>query len=228
MPRDVLKLCYSLVSVTLFTVVRRTNRMAIVALAHFSVKEYLISNHVSKAFKSLIDEKVAKSYLARLCLTHLMGVSQLTMRNRLVSSFSFEEIALEFPFTSYSVRHLMRDAGEVEAEDDRVCQMILSFLLERPKALALFEVIHGRQPYAGSPLAYASAGGFNRTIKNILDRGENINANDGSALRAASRAGRNTTVQLLLDRGAYVNARDGGVLSAAMERGRDSVAAKQE
>jgi hypothetical protein len=135
-PRDVLTLCSSLVVVSRH---ERSTDVDTVRLAHFSVKEYLVSNHVSKTFESLSCEKVARSYLARLCLAYLIGVSQLTVEDRPVISLGADEIDFEYPFAQYSVRYWRVHACEVESEDEDLCKMVLSFFLEKHKAFSLFK-----------------------------------------------------------------------------------------
>jgi ankyrin repeat protein len=213
-PRDLLRLCSSLV------VVVGGPDLEQVRLAHFSVKEYLVSSHVSRAYENLSRETIASSFLTRLCLRHLIGVSQLTVRDRLVSSFRPGEIDDEFPFVCYCGEHWMKHARKVESEDQGLCEMVLNFFEKEHKAFSLFARVYDHYTYGnstknGSRLAYAASGGLTQTIANLVDRGEDINAHGGAALEAASRKGRHTTVQFLLDRGADVNSGNGAALIAA-------------
>jgi hypothetical protein len=223
-PWDVLKLCSSLVVVTQN---RRDPGTEVVQLAHFSVKEYLVSNHVSEGLKSSMDEKVARSYLVRLCLTYLMSVSQLTMEDRPVSSLDSTDIESEFPFVSYSANYWMSHAREVENGDERLRKIVLSFFLEEHKALSLFAWLYHTSvsiSFNGErhPLYYAARGGLTCTVENLLVCGANVNAGDGEALLAAVMWHRDTTVQLLLERGADVDAGNGQPLISAAAYGRDT------
>jgi ankyrin repeat protein len=219
-PRDVLKLCSSLVAVTQ----NGTNPgMEMVQLAHSSVKEYLISDHVSKTFESLSRETVARSYLARLCLRYLTGVAQITLRTR-TSQLDFEEICQQFPFAKYSAQSWMEHARETEDEDDGLCKMVSSFFIEEHNGFSLFrEMYDCRNSHERSPLYYAASNGWTRTIEDLLELGADVNAADGAALFAALRSDNSKTVQLSLDRGSDVNARDGRALSEASEYGYDSM-----
>jgi ankyrin repeat protein len=213
-PRDILRLCSSLVVVSPH---RRFASVDNVQLAHFSVKEYLVSNHVSKTFQSLISETVARSYLARLCLTYLMGVSQLILRDSPVSGLDFKKISCEHPFFYYSIQSWMIHARDVENGDERLCETILDFFRGESSAFSVFQQMkHGFLRRKSTPLSYASSYGLNRTIKNLLERGADINAQDGEALQAAIGTRDNTTMQLLLDEGADVDAGDGRALMEAM------------
>jgi ankyrin repeat protein len=215
-PRDVLRVCSSLVSVSLGDI--RNQNTETVQLAHFSVKEYLFSNHISRAFKSLICETIARSYLAKLCLTYLIGISQLTIRDRLVSSLGAGEIKSEFPFAYYSVSSWIMHTHKVESEDESLCKLVLSFFLEKRMAFSLFGILCGSANGKKSPVYYAAGGGLIRTVESLLNRGANIDAEDGAALQAALRNGEHATARLLLDRGADANAGYGQALLDAVIR----------
>jgi ankyrin repeat protein len=213
-PRDVLTLCSSLVVVSRH---ERSTDVDTVRLAHFSVKEYLVSNHVSKTFESLSCEKVARSYLARLCLAYLIGVSQLTVEDRPVISLGADEIDFEYPFAQYSVRYWRVHACEVESEDEDLCKMVLSFFLEKHKAFSLFKKFVERpDSQRNCPLSYAASTGLTRTVENLLNRGADINAKDSAALRAALHNRQNAIVKLLLQRGARVDTENNEVFSEAI------------
>jgi ankyrin repeat protein len=216
-PRDVLRVCSSLVSVSLDDI--RNPDTETVQLAHFSVKEYLFSNHISGAFKSLICETIARSYLAKLCLTYLIGISQLTVRDRLVSSLGPDEIKSEFPFAYYAVSSWIMHTHKVESEDESLCKLVLSFFLEKRMAFSLFGILCGSAINGKkSPVYYAAGGGLIRTVESLLNRGANIDAEDGAALQAALRNGEHATARLLLDRGADANAGYGQALLDAVIR----------
>lgn len=213
-PRDVLKLCSSLLAVSWYEKkeedIHRQEDAEVVQLGRFSVKEYLISDHVSRAFKYLTSESVARSYLARLCLTHLVGVSQFNLQ----MPFNFREFCHEFPFAYYSTQFWMEHARVAEVGDENLLKLVMSFFLTDHKAFSLFDSIHGWcffQDAYEIPLYYAAIGGLNRTIKCLLDNGADINVKESIALRGAMRYGRETTVHLLLDKGADV---DSGFLHA--------------
>jgi ankyrin repeat protein len=244
-PREVLKLCSSLVAVSQHVEYPDEDQ---VRLAHFSVKEYLVSNHVSRAFKSLIAEKAARSYLARLCLTYLMDVNQLILRGSSIGELDFDDICREFPFLRYSTLNWMDHARDVENEDERLYEMMLSFFSEGHKTFSLFGKLFDRfnrsVTFAGivldmredlnhdpwhdpahrrSPLFYAASGGLRRVVEYLLDTGAEINLDEGAALNAALDKGQETTARLLLDRGADVNLGRGRALIEAAHYGDDPI-----
>ncbi|KXG52095.1 uncharacterized protein PGRI_083790 [Penicillium griseofulvum] len=77
----------------------------------------------------------------------------------------------------------------------------------------------------GTALHAAALGGHTETIRLLLERGADVNAQggeDGTALYAAALRGHTETIQLLLERGADINAQggeDGMALYAAASRG---------
>ncbi|KAL8701797.1 MAG: hypothetical protein Q9201_004711 [Fulgogasparrea decipioides] len=85
---------------------------------------------------------------------------------------------------------------------------------------------HGRN--YGTTLHAASAGGHNKIVEMLLDKGADINAQGGeygNALQAAITEGHDKVVQILLDKGADVNQgrRYSNALQAASAGGRDKV-----
>ncbi len=62
-----------------------------------------------------------------------------------------------------------------------------------------------------TPLDSAARKGDIAAVKNLLDKGTDVNARNGSALGAAASIGRADVVKLLLDRGADVNAAGGNM-----------------
>lgn len=220
-PRDLLRLCSSLVAVSSNEFY---SQYGTVRLAHFSVKEYLVSKHIPKAFQSLIDEKVARSYLARLCLRYLIGVGHVALRDQHANLVLFHTVT-EFPFARYSAQSWMDHARVVGNEDGSLSQLVLSFFLENANAFSLFKWIDSPQPGTGGPLYHAARGGLHWAINDLLDHGTDVNTVDGhKALWAASSIGDDTTVQLLIHRGVDVNARNGEALFAAVKYGRHTTA----
>lgn len=240
-PREVLKLCSSLVVVS-----RERHRVLssdedklvyVVRLAHFSVKEYLISDHVSKAYELLLSESVARAYLARLCLTYLIGVSRLAPLGAVeYSSRHPRTFHSSFPFVDYSSQHWMDHARGIENRDESLWKLIMSFFLAEPEALGLatscapysWEIDEQR---TASPIPYASAAGLTQVVGHLIDTGAGFADADatathnclGEALQLASRVAHDTTVQLLLDRGADASVGDGIMLSRASMGGHDTI-----
>jgi ankyrin repeat protein len=208
-PREVLKLCSSLVAVSW----DRWREADVVRLAHFSVKEYLISDHISGTYKSLATETVARAYLARLCLTYILGASQVCPG--ITSVEELESARSRFPFAKYACLHWCGHAREIETKDESLWRLIISFFLERSGAL-LFATVIEKDCYwidkaaSSSPILYASSHGLTRAVEYLLDNGAEFTEADAAAaygylqeaLRLALAHAHDTTVQLLVDRGA--------------------------
>jgi ankyrin repeat protein len=212
-PRDILRLCSSLITVS------SKKYSENVQLAHFSVKEYLVSNHAPEGFEFLLSETVSRSHLARLCLTYLICVSHLFKLDQSVQAIDTDKIYVEFPFVLYSSNHWMDHFRAVGTQDESLYEMVMSFFVEKHEALSFFgNLQHCEFRENGTPLYYAARGGLTRTVETLLDRGADINAGDGEALLEAVDRYHDTTVHLLLDRGADVNARDSEALMIALDQ----------
>jgi ankyrin repeat protein len=214
-PRDILKLCSSLIAVS-----ETQPGQDSVQLAHFSVKEYLVSRHVSMVFKSLLDEPVAKSYLARLCLRYLVGVSRIILEDPQVSANTGQAVRRVFPLAQYSACKWMRLAREADSEDEGLFNTVINFFTNEHQAFRLFREIQiVSLPHDTTALCYAVVYCLERIIISLLDCGADINVDEGETLEAAAARGSTKIIQLLLDRGADVHAGDSKALLKASSLG---------
>ncbi|KAE8371840.1 Pfs, NACHT and ankyrin domain protein [Aspergillus bertholletiae] len=233
-PRDILKICSSLVSL----VTRQLDGKTIMELqlAHFSVQQYLKSDKINAAFpdkrtgvdmifQTEFTEIRARGCITRVCLAYL---SQ--FREKLPA----QEIRLNFPLAQYSAQYWMDHARPAETEDG-IQEMILNFLLQKGDSYTVWGTLfnpdypwmadpsrYGKMPPA---LYYAALAGLKNTVEAMLEKEANINTQGGeygNALQAASDNGNKEIVQLLLEKGADVNARGGrygNALQAASNNG---------
>jgi hypothetical protein len=228
-PREILKICSSLVSL----VTRQVNRngretLMELQLAHFSVKEYLTSGRVEATFKESISEISARRSISRVCLAYLSHLDE---------KCPLQEIKVAFPLAEYSARCWMDHARPVETEED-VQESILKFFLQQRQAYTVWACLFDsdsqwEEPQLlrnmGTPLYYASLAGLGHTVKLLLENGADVNARGGlygTALQAASHEGHDQVVQRLLENGADANAEGGfygTALQAASYRGHDQV-----
>lgn len=227
-PREILNLCSGLVAVS--QVPRGKNTLVHeVRLAHFSVKEYLVSENVSRAYISLVSATMARAYLARLCLTYVIGTSQLwpgwtSAKRNLIFS--------DFPFLKYAGRRWYDHAREIGTNDEGLWILMISFFLGRVEALSFATYIDGfwydrDESETANAISYASSCGLTQVVEYLIDKGAGFagpaanDCLDEPFLRASSKF-HNTTIQLLLDRGADVNAGDGFALQHASAWGQNT------
>jgi hypothetical protein len=98
-PLEVLNICSSLV-----TIVIDNNygfggsSRQVVALAHYSVKEYLISNRIctGKAAKYSMQDDVCHSAIATSCLGYLLQLQELELKSDILESFKLARYSAEF------------------------------------------------------------------------------------------------------------------------------------
>ncbi|KAG2001960.1 hypothetical protein GB937_009852 [Aspergillus fischeri] len=197
-------------------------------LAHFSVKEYLTSGRVEKVFQASMTEISARACITRVCLTYMFYFG---------GKCPAEEIRGRFPLAQYSARYWIDHARHAESRKD-VQESILQFLLNESEAYAAWGYLFdpdkpqaqdAPRSHMASPLYYASSGGLTYIVRLLLERGADVNAQDGhygNALQAASLKGHETIVQMLLEKGADVNAqggRHGNALQAASYRRHEKI-----
>ena len=194
-PRDVLTICSSLV----------TKEGEKLRLAHFSVKEYLVSDRVQTGPASRYSVKeCADDYIAQTCLTYLLhfkGPMSLTSRN-----------IDEFPLARYAAQYWTQHAEVAGKETNSILVQQLSmdlFLSKRDayvNCVRLFNPDRHRPNMTMAfesivpPLYYASFTCLLGPVQQLLEKGADVNAQGGyynNALQAASYDGHDRVVQLL-------------------------------
>ncbi|KAH8123752.1 hypothetical protein LI328DRAFT_168337 [Trichoderma asperelloides] len=189
-------------------------------LAHFSVKEYLLT-HDSPDF-IYPNPRVA---ITETCLAYLGSVP----------SVGIAAIKTQFPLAEYAAQ-IWTDHAKVAEKSKPILEKIIRFLLNERQFhcwIHLFNpdglVYRRRKLRTASPLYYACLTGLGMTTQQLLLTGADLNApggHQGYALGAASRYGHQEIVQLLLDNGADVDAQGGlyGVaLNAASQGGHEEI-----
>ena len=230
-PRDILTRCSSLVSISVLEQTRPKDQLR---LAHFSVKEYLVSSRIqySSACPFGMTARDAHGFIARACLAYLLqfktlkGLTEATVGN--------------FPLAQYAAAHWMGHAQAHEGPQLNDLQILIMVLLQVSQAhyvnwTRLYDAqldwrdIMQEPSTVTPPLYYTACGGMTETTRLLLEKGADINAQggvNGNALQAASYERNNAIVQILLDNGADVNAqggRYGNALQAASYRGNDAI-----
>jgi ankyrin repeat protein len=235
--RDILTICSSLATIATATIDNgygTTYEIEELRLAHFSVKEYLISDRVWTRPASRYNMKeYAEGNMAQTCLIYLLHFRGPT----LLASSNIDE----FPLIRYAAQYWTQHARAAKKDIAQIDLLSIELFQSKRGAyinwIRLFDL---DDPWGGvnttkrfenvaSPLYYASLAGLVESARWLLNSGADINSQGGmygNALQAALHNGHNAVVQQLLDSGANVNAqggRYGNALQAASHSGHDAV-----
>jgi ankyrin repeat protein len=236
-PRDILDICSSLVT----TVVEIHSgdggdfgqEVELVRLAHFSVKEYLVSEQIrsGRTARYSIQEIPANTSIAEICLAYLLQFD----KAKSLTNEALEDSHLASYAAGYWTQH-----AQVAEDNGRSIMhlMIMDLFLARKEAfLNWIRMCDPDYPWRKpqldlvlkediSPLYYAALTGLYESVRILLEQGVDINSKGrrgGTALQAASAQGHAQIVQLLIDQGADINAQEGyygSALQAASSKGR--------
>lgn len=243
-PRDILTICSSLVTTVTLPPSDEDGHIyhkGAVRLAHFSVKEYLISDRIQKGGASQFAiDKDDEGHVAQTCLAYLLHFSEPAMLTPShVNDFPLLEYAANYWFI-----HTKRANRNTECINDLGLKLFQSsgayFNWIRLRDLDLLGLgaddlvnrdVDRRLNFklVAHPLYYASLAGLADLARLLLKDGANVNAKGGkynNALQAASAEGYHMVVELLLESGAEINAkggRDTTALLAACSEGHEDV-----
>ncbi|PVH69880.1 ankyrin [Cadophora sp. DSE1049] len=233
-PRDLLAICSSLVTTAAVTVKDDngvSNETTELRLAHFSVKEYLISDHIREGMAFQYDiQSRAEEEIAQTCLTYLLHFQRGILNSENLNTF---------PLALYAAEHWCRHFRAMKDSDQATKLSMQLFNGDAFKNwIRLFDP---DRPLEGtnmkrnitsiaSPIYYASLEGLFEPLILLLEKGADVNAQGGeygNALQAASFRGCEAISALLLKKGADVNAqggRYGNALQAASLEGHEAIA----
>lgn len=235
---DILVMCSSLVTVSRVIIKDRENpsgrEVKEIRLAHFSVKEFLISERIRNSSVShfAILDQTAHAYISQCCIVYLLQF-EVDLN---------EEMLGQFPLAKYAARYWI-DHVQIskQGESNETIQRLALKLLQ-PNRLPYVNwcrLFDPDKPWndeglvdsctAVSPLYYTSVSGFHWLSSLILERGDDPNAEGGiygNPLQAAAFKGHESIVRLLLREGAKINLRSGfmgNALVAAVQGGHESI-----
>jgi Ankyrin repeats (3 copies) len=235
--RDILTICSSLVTIAASSIddeLGNTNETGELRLAHFSVKEYLISDRIGMGKASHYGvTKDANENIASTCLAYLLHLDGSALR----TSTSLDM----FPLAKYAAQYWTRHAQLAWKEKEAITVEQLSMELlsvKKDTYLNCIRIFNPDRPWDTEtmitydnvvlPLYYVSLTGLFKLVQLLLEKGAEVNAQGGflgNALQAASDRGHEATVRLLLEKGAEVNAQGGefgNALQAASDRGHEA------
>lgn len=241
--KEILLICSSLVSVftgKLGTVIQWDARgdedVLCIKLAHFSVKEYLISVDIrnSPANMYAISSQIANTSIAESCLALLLHfdkkdslTSELEEEGALSSQSRAEalhwQLECKFPLAQYAAVNWVY-AYNASSGNDFLEGLVSELFLKRD-TLENWVRLHDPEKWwhhepellksssdIGPSIYYASEAGLLKPLKILIETGADVNArggNYGNALQVASYNGHQDIIHLLLAQKADVNAREG-------------------
>jgi len=235
-PSDILTICSSLITLATtensgMETSESTQRT--VLLAHYSVKEYLISERCrqGRAKWYSIQETTCNEFLAKSCLGYLLQF-------QVPDSLSNRNIQ-EFKLAWYSAKFWITHTQAVTKKTEALNRLAMKFFSTGEGAyLNWIRIYDLDQPWNRSsfqrkftevptPLYYASQSGLTEIVSLlIVETGADVNAQGGrhgTALCAASLEGHDKTVELLLSKGADIaqGGCNGTALQVALYGGHD-------
>ncbi|KAK1990129.1 ankyrin [Colletotrichum falcatum] len=203
-PCEISSYCSSLVAV--ITRVDKDGKSEVkeLQLAHFSVKEYLLSDRVEKTISGAFRQTLARASITEICLAYLLELNY---------SLSPARLRQSYPLARYAAQYWMSHA--VQADTSRVDTLIREFCQNKHSSKMFYQLYDPDRPWDPEPgrfginntplLYYVAYGGVICAVEEMLNNGADANAQGGAfgnALQAASFKGHNDIVQTLLDNGA--------------------------
>ncbi|KAF8521042.1 hypothetical protein JB92DRAFT_2677432, partial [Gautieria morchelliformis] len=233
-PRDILTLCSSLITITDLDELPYyypgyfkddQGKITELTLAHFSVREYLVSESLRTHRKLSFyhcDTKLANTFIAKTCLTYLLQFNQHSISR---------DIRMLHPLCSYAAKYWIRHTQPDNDDDPTLRRLITDHL--QPESTVYSTWLELCYPHwylrNRALIYYMSEAGLTIVSRELLENGADINAQGGeygNALQAASFSGHQPTIELLLEKGADVNAQGGNygnALQAALSQGHHTI-----
>ncbi|CAI6339356.1 unnamed protein product [Periconia digitata] len=227
-PFDVLNICSSLVTLYPTNTSGEHETMdptrQVVTLAHYSVKEYLLSERITKgsATRYSMQETACHDLIARSCVVYLLQFR--------TADILSQDDSTEFKLADYSAQFWKIHAWATRQETEGYVQEVLDLISESESIYA--NSVRVYDPYGPRahgvfremitmPLHFASKEGLTKIVEKLIEKGADVNSqaehfDDSTAIQLAALLGHEDIVKLLLKNGANVNAK-GGTLGNALQ-----------
>ena len=193
-------------------------------LAHFSVKEYLLSDRIDHQLAYFFEESIAKQSMAELCVSYSLQFGELNSK-KLEHRQQVRNALDAFPLAEYSARYWPRYARKA-VNSNLLNKLAMDFFLGQADVLISWLRLYDpdvpgaawqdlnpvRHKKHALSLYHASLEGLVSIVNELLMYDVEVNAQGGrygNALQAASLGGHDGIVQTLLDHGAEVNGQGG-------------------
>ena len=188
----------------------------IVRLAHFSVKEYLISERIKtqKPQKFWLLEIQSHELIAATCLAYILHFEG---KDRLfidLDTFSLQSLE-KYPLMDYACWHWTTHARITDSHQGILKDSGLEFLRRSDLRKVWFRQFHGgplldtreEEPECIPPLFIAASIGVLGIVQTLLESGHDANERCalGTALETAASQGHSTVLRILLENGADPN-----------------------
>lgn len=227
-PEEVTSYCSGLVSLTSGPMMhegfsesdsqKRGEAIHQLRLAHFSVKEWLMSDRLDTKLAGDLNEMTARTSIAGVCLSYLIELEPYAGEIDLKRDQSAKrEVPYNRPFGAYATAAWPVHARFVESEAHDIRNMALEFFSKRKAHRASYKFWRRYHPYppdsgwemtsseVSSALLCASYEGLTLVAEKCLEDGADVNEaghRSMNALHLASYAGHEATVDMLLRHGA--------------------------
>ena len=231
-PRDILVICSSLVSLTAIDDDDISQRFSArklasaskdsemyIRLAHFSVKEYLVSDRIQQsiAMQYSVQEIASHGVLAEDCIAYLLQFDH--PGSLTPGSFDLYPL-IDYAANSWTSHARQVERIAVESTSHMAMELLMSngesllnlIRIADPDSFWPMNKLSIKKDHIASPIYYASSFGLPESVKMLIQRGTNVNAQGGrygNALQVASYSGHEDVVQVLLNNGADINAQGG-------------------
>jgi ankyrin repeat protein len=202
-----------------------------IRLAHFSVKEYLVSKRIQSGKASIfgVTDVDAHRFIAEICLLYILHYDQSGSK-----TISPEDLEI-FPILQYACEfwYIHRDLISVETQK-AIDPIIFKLFLSDTALLSWLRVHRPNEPWKkpfeipdniGSPLYHASDIGLEAVVRLLIEAKADVDTKDNGGQTALMRAavnGHEEVVRLLIEAKADVDAKDPrgwtALMRAAVER----------
>jgi ankyrin repeat domain-containing protein 50 len=206
-----------------------------IRLAHFSVKEYLLSNRIgiSSASEFRATSVEADRFMSESCLQYILHYDQSDSRTTSPKDLEY------FPLLQYACEFWYIHARSISVGGRKSIDSVISRLFSSDTVLVAWLRVHRpdmstESPFSvsgnfGLPLYYASYIGLESVVRLLLEHKADVDAKGyggRTVLFAAAYGGHEVIVRLLLEHKADVDAKDDSgwtALYAAAHRGHEAV-----
>ena len=181
-----------------------------IKLAHFSVKEYLVSQRIrdSEASNFGFTDVPANQFMAESCLLYIYHYDASGLKTTTSKDLN------HFPLLIYSCQLWYVHAQSIPLENQKQLHPLASRLFSSDSLLSSWYYFH-RFPFSPleieTPLYYASCFGLQTIVHSLLEDGSDVDSKGShgfTALHIAASKGHGAVLRLLLEHGANINAQN--------------------